>query len=320
MPCSSQCVWKSFALSNACDESISLKTNRISLFVDKESSGLRLDAFLAKALKLSRNHCQRLIDEQKVTSHLSIRKKHKLAHGEEILIDLPLSLSSPPALKILYEDEEILAIDKPPAVLTHPVPGRDEVSLVEALLAHVPTLPARDTNRPGIVHRLDRDTSGVLLIAKTQTTYLSLKEQFAAGRVEKHYTSICLGYPNPQLITAPLGRSSNPRAPICVVPWGRKSYTKIESVIPHSSNLSQLSLRIYTGRTHQIRVHLQHIGHPIVGDVQYGNSFHFSRQLLHASSISFFHPRGEKVTISAPLPQDFTIPLADALQQNPYAR
>lgn len=239
-------------------------------------------------------------------------------------LDLPLS--------ILLEDPHLLVLDKPAGLVIHPAPGHDQDTLVNALLHHCDDLRGiGDELRPGIIHRLDRDTSGVLVVAKTEPALRALADQFAAHTTQKIYLALCWGTPAPArgLLDAPIGRSPANRQKQAIVPvekGGRPARTRY-TVLASSPHASLLALRIETGRTHQIRVHLSALlHHPICGDPLYGGRsahaatrpFQPARQMLHALRLTFQHPAtGKSITCTAPLPPDFLEALARLLPDLP---
>ncbi len=288
------------------------------------AGGIRLDKFLAQELpELSRNQAQQLIASGHVTINGNPAKPStKLAAGTEILVatstvDEP---QTPPAtedilLDILYEDDAVLVINKPAGLVVHPATGHTTDTLVNALLHHCPQLATLDPTRPGIVHRLDRDTSGVMVVAKTAASVEALQRQFKSRTVEKFYLALVHGTPRSSegVIDVPLGRHPTLRQKFAPRPNGKPARTHYW-LEEQFANFSLLRVKLETGRTHQIRVHLTWLGHPIVGDTVYGhkkNRLRLSRQFLHAQSLSFQHPTtGTLCSFTAPLPAE----LDDLLQ------
>jgi 23S rRNA pseudouridine1911/1915/1917 synthase len=218
-------------------------------------------------------------------------------------------------LDVLYEDGDLLAINKPAAMTVHPSAGHARSTLVNAILAHSPDLSGiGGVMRPGIVHRLDRDTSGVILVAKNDAAHHALARQLKERRVEKVYVALVEGTPAPSegIIDAPIARDPRRRERMAVVEGGREAVTAYR-VVERFSGASLIEARPKTGRTHQIRVHLAAIGHPIVGDRVYGRASNIiERQFLHARQITFAHPQSnETITIDAPLAPE----LRDALER-----
>ena len=306
--------------------------------VGTPSEGTRLDLFLASACSdLSRSRIQKLIAEGAVTlDGLPAKRSHVVRAGGRVEFDVPeprASAIEPEEipLSILYEDEHLLAIDKPPGLVVHPSPGHDSGTLVNALLHHVRDLSGIGGElRPGIVHRLDRDTSGVLLVAKTDRAHASLSRQMRKRALRKEYLALVAGTPKVRKGEVALAIGRDPRdrkkmrafrASDAATPTGaREARTlyALEREWPFLG-LALLRCRLVTGRTHQIRVHLAATGLPIVGDPLYGRPRYdrvkdaalrgtlakFPRQALHAERIGFRHPASnEEVEIVAPVPED----------------
>ena len=213
-------------------------------------------------------------------------------------------------LDILYEDEDLIAVNKPAGMVVHPAPGHPCDTFVNALLFHCQSLQGTDPLRPGIVHRLDKDTSGVLLAAKTMQAHGKLVELFSKREIEKHYVAICVGTPPEGLIDAPIGRHPVYRKEMSVNHLAGRSAQSIVKVTDKSGPLSFIQVQLLTGRTHQIRVHLKHKGTPVLGDSVYGSSsanaqFKAARQLLHAHRLQFIHPiKQVPIVLEAPIPED----------------
>jgi 23S rRNA pseudouridine1911/1915/1917 synthase len=288
------------------------------LIISEEESGERLDKILARRFAdiYSRTYFQYLIDEGLVLLNgMPVKKRIKPETGDEIEVQFAVTPEinlKPEAipLTILYEDEHFLAVNKPVGMVVHPAPGHWSGTFVNALLYYCQSVVSLDdTLRPGIVHRLDKDTSGVLLAAKTIWAQQKLVEMFASRQVYKEYLAVCLGNPGEGEINAPIGRHPVLRKQMAIVPNGRNAFTTFKA-IARNEKLSVVRVVIATGRTHQIRVHLKHKGTPVLGDAIYGHSqanklYGTSRQLLHASVISFIHPvTGVKLEIKAPIPED----------------
>jgi len=289
-----------------------------------QQNNQRLDRFLSEALPdVSRGEVQRWIADGRVhTPGLKMKPSARLPFGAEVTVTLPEAKAAPPAaqaipLDILFEDEAILVLNKPAGLVVHPAAGHAQGTLVNALLHHCPSLAALHSERPGIVHRLDRDTSGVMVVAKTQTALQVLQGQFQARRVEKVYRALVYGVPTaPQgIIDVPLGRDPRHRQRFAPLPDGKPARTRY-AVVQTFAGYGLLDVRPETGRTHQIRVHLAWLGHPVVGDALYGRrrtSLPLRRQFLHAARLRFDHPlTGRRLTFSAPLPPDLQTAL-DAL-------
>lgn len=284
------------------------------LFISAEEEGVRIDKFLATRFpNHSRTYFQHLIDIGCVLLNGEPIKKRAIPEeGDEIEVcfqatpEASIEPESIP-LEILYEDEHILAINKPAGLVVHPAPGHWSGTFVNALLAHCHNIaPGSDPMRPGIVHRLDKDTTGVLIAAKTLLAHQKLIELFSSRQMEKLYLAICWGKPSNSLINAPIGRHPVHRKEMAALPDGREALTEIKTAA-YNEKMSLVLAKPYTGRTHQIRVHLKHIGCPIVGDPLYGkNDPHGpARQLLHAYRLSFDHPiTGCPIRLIAPIPED----------------
>ena len=217
-------------------------------------------------------------------------------------------------LAVVFEDDSVLVVDKPAGMVVHPGAGHDQGTLVQGALAHAPSLAGvGDPARPGIVHRLDHGTSGLLVVAKTAPAYESLVDQFGSRSVERRYLALVWGHPDDEvgLIDAPIGRSARRPTRMTVSASGREARTRFEvqERFAHPVDTALVACRLETGRTHQIRVHLSAIGHAVVGDDQYGGvrqSLPTDRPLLHAATLGFTHPAtGEHIAFEAPLPPGF---------------
>lgn len=296
----------------------------IKIITVPEGAAGRMDAWLAEYLTgFSRTRIKKMIEN----GH--IRMKDRLATprcsvcpGMQIIVHEPepqdseLTPENIP-LDILYEDDDLIVLNKPAGLVVHPAAGHSNGTLVNALLHHCPHLPTLGgERRPGIVHRLDKDTSGVMIVAKGETAMLSLTRQFHDGLIHKEYIAIILGRPHPLQADIKTGIARHPhhrKKMTAVKERGRKahSFYQVEKVF---DGFSLVRIRLYSGRTHQIRVHMAHIGHPVLGDALYGSrqkekrqgiDFCAGRQLLHAETIAFNHPRdNRRMTFSAPWPED----------------
>lgn len=287
------------------------------IIVEGAESGKRLDKLLADRFPdSSRTYFQSLIERELVLLNGSPVKKRVLVdEGDEIEIEFALtpeiSLEAECIpLDILFEDEALLAINKPSGMVVHPGAGHFSHTFVNALLYHCKQLEKGDSLRPGIVHRLDKETTGVLLAAKREDVHHKLVEQFATRRVKKEYVAICLGNPGKRQIEGNIGRHPTKRKEMAVLkPGGKEARTVVETLF-FDERISYVRLFPETGRTHQLRVHLKSIGHPILGDSLYGNlqmnkKYGAERQLLHAEKIAFTHPStGKQMEIVAPQPAD----------------
>ena len=277
--------------------------------------GVRLDKFIAgKYPGLSRAYTKKLIADGYITLNDQVTKASlKLSIGDRVNIIIPPttpSLLSPQAipLDIIYEDADLLVIDKPAGLITHSAPGHPGHTLVNAVLNHLPSLPnSGDTSRPGIVHRLDKDTSGLILIAKNSPALANLQSQFKTRSVVKAYLVLARGHISPEsgFIDAPIGRDPGNRKRMAVIDDGREARTEYR-VVKYIGNCSLLEILPETGRTHQIRVHLGAIGYPVMGDKTYGvKSPHLSRQFIHASRLGVKLPStDEYIEFTSELPPE----------------
>ncbi len=290
----------------------------------EEESKERLDKYVAERMPdLSRSRVQRLIESGDIRVNGEVKKaSSSVAVGDLIRVHIPpeepdLPTAEEIPLDVIYEDEDLLVVNKPPGLVVHPAPGHPSGTLVNALLAHRLDIARADANpqRPGIVHRLDADTSGLLVVAANQETQSALQAQFKAREVEKVYLALLHGHLTPAhaAIEAPIARDPHHRKRMGVVHGGRYARTEYR-VREHLGDFTLVEAKLITGRTHQLRVHFVSIGHPIVGDEKYGRrreEIRAPRQLLHAQRLTFTHPRtGERVTFEAELPSDFRRVLA----------
>ncbi|MBE9505419.1 MAG: RluA family pseudouridine synthase [Chloroflexi bacterium] len=286
----------------------------------------RLDQFLGDRVEgLSRAHGHRLIREGRVIVNGGPCKASQVVRvGDIVRIRIPAAETTPEAemshLHIVYEDESVLVVDKPAGMVVHPAPGHSEHTLVNAILGHYPTLACGEVFRPGIVHRLDKDTSGLIVVAKLEPAREWLVRQFKERAVHKEYLALVVGSPPPfGTIDAPIGRHPIRRKRMAVVATGRPARTDY-TVLEHMRDFALVSAMPATGRTHQIRVHFESIGHPVAGDHTYGGkkSSHalssvLKRQFLHAHRLALRLPGSaiEREFVS-PLPPDLTSALAAA--------
>ena len=286
--------------------------------IEEEDLGLRLDKVLPKRFPgHSRSYFQNLIDEDYVLLNgLPVKKQMRPEIGDEVSVafqEVPILDVKPEAidLDILYEDADIIVVNKPPGMVVHPAPGAYTGTFANALMHHCKELNPEDFDalRPGIVHRLDKDTSGVLVAAKTLRAHQKLSEQFSTRAVEKEYLAIALGTPPEGEFSAPIKRHPIKRKQMTVNEEGKQA-TTIFKVLGKSEGLSLLSCQLITGRTHQIRVHLKELNCPVLGDTTYGTEnlnrkWDAKRQLLHAHKIKFAHPISEiSLELIAPIPTD----------------
>ncbi|MEZ0294574.1 MAG: RluA family pseudouridine synthase [Solirubrobacteraceae bacterium] len=290
------------------------------LTVPPDAAGERLDVFLAGHTG-SRSAAQRLIDDGRVTVDGAARpKRHVLAGGETVAVAAPEAVAAvaarpPAAYRIAYEDDHLLVVDKPPGVVVHPARGHASGTLVQALAGRV--AGGDDPERPGVVHRLDRDTSGLLVLARDEPTHAALKAALARRDLVREYRALVEGRPPGRrgTIDAPLGRDRRVRTRMSSdtdEPRPAVTHFEVERALPEDT---LLRVRLATGRTHQIRAHLLAIGHPVAGDPEYGAAGRhgLARQFLHAARLAFAHPAtGEPVDVRSPLPADLAAALARA--------
>ena len=289
------------------------------LSVPAADAGARLDRWLAARIpELSRARLQALIEAGHVRIDGAIPKaSRRLAGGERVSLEIP---PAPPetlapeviALTVLHEDDDVLVVDKPAGMVVHPGAGHPTGTLAAAVLAHAPgTAGVGGPRRPGIVHRLDKDTSGLLVLAKTARAYDSLTAQLAARTVTRRYRAIVHGRVKAGggTVDAPIGRHPRDRIRMAIVPRGKRAVTRYV-VLERFSHFTDLDVKLETGRTHQIRVHMASLGHPVAGDVLYGGRARraplpegFEGLALHAAELAFVHPVTEtRLQFGSPLP------------------
>ncbi len=293
--------------------------------VTAQEEGMRLDAAAAKLFDISRARAQELISDGKILVDGKQReKKHLLSIGEAIAVDMPeeKELEAVPQdipIDIIYEDDYLLVVDKPRGMVVHPAPGNPDGTLVNALLYHCKgrLSSINGVIRPGIVHRIDKDTSGLLIVAKTDDAHKGLAEQIAVHSFTRKYEAIVGGHLKEAsgTVCAPIGRHKTDRKKMAVTLQNSKEATTHWRVLAESNLYSHLELTLETGRTHQIRVHMSHIGHPVAGDSVYGNARYrldMDGQCLFAKYISFVHPiTGDTLSFEAARPAYFS----DALRR-----
>ena len=281
------------------------------------ADGRRLDVLLSEQSGLTRSRIATLMEEGLVTVDGAVVTKAglKAKPGQAVTLTIPAPKPAVPEaqdipLTILYEDADLAVVVKHCGMVVHPAAGNEDGTLVNALLHHLDSLGGIGGElRPGIVHRLDKDTSGLLLVAKNDAAQLALSEQLSARSMEKHYRALVEGNLKEAAgrIEAAIARSKKDRKKMAVDDEGREAITEW-TVLARGNGVTLLDVHILTGRTHQIRVHTRHIGHPVCGDPIYGSSrgAKVSRLMLHAYSLTFTHPRtGERMTFTADLPEEF---------------
>ncbi len=311
--------------------------------VPTAAAGTRLDKWLAEAIpSVSRSRLKGLIESGAVTIAGRIERDpaYRVKAGQGLRLRLPAAIDATPApqrmtLDIAYEDEHLIVVNKPVGLVVHPAPGNLDRTLVNALLAHCGESLAGigGVRRPGIVHRIDKDTSGLLVAAKTDAAHAGLSAQFAAHSLERTYDALVWGVPHPAhgKIVGAIGRSRFNRKKMAVVQRGGKSAeTGYRTVAPFGDIATHVRCRLKTGRTHQIRVHMAHIGHPLIGDSTYGANRKrsmrgvpadlaaalkaFPRQALHAMTLGFVHPiTGKALRFEREPPEDFADLLAELI-------
>lgn len=290
------------------------------LTVAPEEETLRLDVLLSRRVEgLTRSAAQRLLEEGKVSLQgRPLKKNHRLRAGEalELCLPDPVPTDARPQdipLDIVYEDADVAVVNKPRGMVVHPAPGNPDGTLVNALLAHCgqSLSGVGGAIRPGIVHRIDKDTSGLLIIAKNDRAHLALSAQLKDHTLSRVYEAVAIGSLKEDrgTVDAPIGRSLRDRKRMAVVPDGRRAVTHYE-VLARYPGYTYLRCQLETGRTHQIRVHMAYLGHPLAGDPVYGPKNDPERlggQCLHARELTFVHPTtGQTVHLTCPLPDWFS--------------
>ncbi|MFH1837159.1 MAG: RluA family pseudouridine synthase [Candidatus Omnitrophota bacterium] len=288
----------------------------IKFVVDPEKEGKRIDKVIADVLgkEYSRTYAKLLIDKELVKVNGEAVKPRHITHENDIVnITLPdpethEALPEKIPIEILYEDEHIIVVNKSAGIVVHPGSGNRTGTLVNALLYHCKKLAdTGDVLRPGIVHRLDKDTSGVIVIAKNEKALRSLSRQFHERTIKKTYVALVKGKVELDngIIDVPIGRDKSDRKKMSIdLSGGKEAYT-LYHVIKRYKGFTSIRLEPKTGRTHQIRVHMKHIGHPLLGDLKYGNPQGMERHALHAESLKFEHPvTGKLMEFEVPIPED----------------
>ena len=286
-----------------------------------EDAGLRLDSFLAARLEgISRSAAARLLEDGCVIcGGRALSKSHRMDGREVLEVSLPAAAETEVAaqnipLDVVYEDEDVIVVNKPTGLVVHPAPGHPDGTLVNALLHHCgdSLSGVGGEKRPGIVHRIDRDTSGLIIAAKNDAAHLGLAAQLADHTLARTYECLVVGNlrENSGTVDAPIGRHHADRKKMAVTAHNSRNAVTHWEVIARYSGVTHVRCRLETGRTHQIRVHMAHIGHPILGDTVYGAKKPvpgLTGQCLHAVGLRFLHPRtGEVVELQCGLPEEFT--------------
>lgn len=310
------------------DEIAPAPAGEMLLLPQKSDQGERLDKYVSTAVPaLSRTYVQELIDRGLVLVDGYVRKaKFVITPGQKVQLTVPepiaieLEAENIP-LDIVYEDADVIVLNKPAGMVVHPAAGHPSGTLVNALLYHAPDIAVGGSNRPGIIHRLDRDTSGLMVVVKTDRARTSLVAQWQARTVDKGYVALVYGEMDVEegTVDAPIGRDAQNRKKMAAIRGGRDAITHF-SVAERLRGCTYLNLDLETGRTHQIRVHLAFIGYPIAGDALYnrhigpygGKSAVTDRQFLHAARLGFRLPGGKEVEFEQPLPEDLAIGLLRA--------
>ena len=285
--------------------------------IQMAGDGRRADVLLSEKSGLTRSRVAALMAGGfcSVNGKSCLKAGTRIPEGAVVKMTIPAPKPAIPQaedlpLEILYEDEDLAVVNKPRGMVVHPAAGHEDGTMVNALLYHLSSLGGIGGElRPGIVHRLDKDTSGLLLVAKKDETQLALSRMLQERRMEKHYRALVEGIPKEQngQISLPIGRSKRDRRKMDIDPDGREAVTEWQ-MLAEGRNCALLDVRILTGRTHQIRVHMRSMHHPVCGDPLYGfeHGAHVPCLMLHAFTLSFAHPRtGEIRTFQAPLPEDF---------------
>ena len=285
----------------------------------EEEISTRIDSYLAEKLSISRSKVQKLIKEdkvlvngKKVNANYQVKLNDEIEVNDELNYEINIEPENIP-LDIVYEDDDLLVINKKSGMVVHPAPGHYTKTLVNALLYHF-NIESKDKIRPGIVHRLDKDTSGLLIIAKNDKAHIQVSEQIKNREVKKTYIALVRGTiaEDEATINMPIGRSTKDRKKMAVTKNGKEAVTHFKVLNRYTTNKGSytlLEIKIDTGRTHQIRVHMAEIGHPVIGDSVYSNGkneFGVEGQCLHAKRLEFVHPiTGKEMKLEAPLPEYF---------------
>ena len=292
---------------------------RFGFVIDEEHAGLRADSVLSVLMEdVSRSYIQKLIEGGSVTvdGKPMVSKKEKLRAGAEVVLDLPEpapceAVPEDIPLDVVYEDDDLIVVNKPKGMVVHPAAGNLSGTLVNALLFHCSCLSSiNGVQRPGIVHRIDKDTSGLLVCAKSDAAHRGLSEQLAEHSVTRRYRAVVFGRlrDDSGRIDAPIGRDPKNRLRMAVVPGGKNAVTNYR-VLTYMNGFTEIEARLETGRTHQIRVHMTSIGHPLLGDTVYGPAkqpYKLNGQMLHAGILGFVHPvTGQYMEFEAEPPEEY---------------
>jgi 23S rRNA pseudouridine1911/1915/1917 synthase len=272
--------------------------------IKEEDIGVRIDKYLVNVIDgKSRSFIQGLIDSNAIiVNNKEVKSNYKLRNGDVIIVSTPAPMdldveAEDIELNIVYEDEDIIVLNKPQGMVVHPAPGNYSGTLVNALLFHCKDLSGiNGIIRPGIVHRIDKDTSGILVIAKNDEAHNSLAQQFKEHTIKREYYALVEGRfsKSDGIVDKPIGRNKKDRLKMAIVEDGKRAVTHYEVLEQYNNGTALVKCRLETGRTHQIRVHMSSIGHPLVGDPIYGNKkqkFKLQGQVLHAKTLGFIHPR-----------------------------
>lgn len=292
-------------------------SNEEVVIIKEDEAGQRADVVLAKELELTRSNMQRLLDEGRaVRGTKVIKSNYKVKAGDAITVTLPepQPLDVQPEnipLDIIYEDDDVVVVNKARGMVVHPAAGNYTGTLVNVLLYHCKNLSGiNGVIRPGIVHRLDKDTSGIMICAKNDAAHLSLSEQIQNKTAQRTYLAVVRGNikTDSGVIETQIARDKNDRKKMAVVTEGGRNAVTEYEVLERFGKFTIVRCRLRTGRTHQIRVHMEYLGYPLVGDPKYSpmkTQFSIEGQALHSQSLSFIHPRtGERMEFEAPLPED----------------
>ncbi|MFE5472398.1 RluA family pseudouridine synthase [Bacillus safensis] len=302
--------------------------NQVNIAVSEDQTSERLDKFLSTTEpEWSRTQVQQWVKDGLIeVNGKQVKANYKVQAGDQIKVDIPdpeeLDVEAEPLdLDIYYEDADVLVVNKPRGMVVHPAPGHVSGTLVNGLMAHCKDLSGiNGVMRPGIVHRIDKDTSGLLMVAKNDMAHESLVNQLVAKTVTRKYTAVVHGIiqHDTGTIDAPIGRDKKDRQSMTVTKENAKQAVTHFDVIERFKDFTVVECRLETGRTHQIRVHMKYIGYPLAGDPKYGprKTVDFNGQLLHAGVLGFDHPRtGEYIEFTAPIPADMQV-FIDSLRNN----